>query len=230
MPRSLPVFLALLAVGCRSAATSVAPSAAESAATAVAVPEPLPAAPAALAPAAAPALASAPLPPAPADEDGPRLDCKTFQGGPAPSPRSLCESVVARDPAPLIDEKGFAFVTQFESPADDADPAEGNMKRRVCGEEARRRVQRLLLNVRYKLAQGDATDPWVSCTGMRCELRGEGEWSTSGTLYFRRSKGKLVLDAWTEIERSLITPEVIARREAFLADGLRSLAGAPCAR
>lgn len=167
---------------------------------------------------------------APEEEFLPRVDCNTMQKTPSPGRRWLCELAQAKDPAALLDERGFALVTRFESPGDDADPEKGRMRKRACGAEAQRRLRDLYRTILFKLAQGDDTDPWLTCKGMKCELRGEGEWSTWGTLYFRKAKGRpgLALEAWTEIEVTLVMPEEVARRQRFLAQGLRDLASVSC--
>jgi hypothetical protein len=104
------------------------------------------------------------------------------------------------------------------------------MRKRVCGAEAQRRLRALYRTILFKLVQGDDADPWLTCKGMKCELRGEGEWSTWGTLYFRKAKGRpgLALEAWTEIEVTLVMPDEVARRQRFLAQGLRDLASVSC--
>lgn len=177
--------------------------------------------------------AEPPSPPAPPEQqplsdEGPVLDCSTMSGGPPPSRRWLCEMVTGERRAELVDARGFALVTQFELAGDDVDSSEGSKKERVCGAEAEARVRDLLATARYKLAAGDESDPWVSCKGLTCELRGEGEWSTWITLYFRPSPEGPKLEAWTEIELALVPPEIVAQREAFLVKWRAALAKQSC--
>jgi hypothetical protein len=181
------------------------------------------------APAEVAAPPTAPPTAAPLDE-APVIDCSTVPGGKAPSPQWLCEIAMAKRATDLLDGNGFALVTQFSMPGEDVDPEEGNKKERVCGAEAEDRVQRLLVTARYKLAAGDDPAPAVTCKGMRCDLRGDGEWSTTITLWFRKGKQGPVLEAWTEIEIVLVPPDVVAERQKFLDKWRRTLAKKKCAR
>lgn len=231
--RHLPL-LALLLTACSE---SLPPAQDPPQATAVAVastrpepPAPPPSASAAPVASAAPAASADPAAPEPPadDDNGPKIDCAKLPAGASPGRRSLCEMAMAMAPEALLDERGFALVTQFEQPGEDADPREGKQRKRVCGDEARQRAKRLYRTIRYTLSQGDEQDPWVTCQGLTCELRGQGEWSTSSTLYFRQTKGKLALEAWTEIERVLVSEQEVKRREKLLAQGLQALRGTTC--
>ena len=136
---------------------------------------------------------------------------------------------MAKNPKQVIDDKGFAFVTQYETPDDTADPAEGKMKKRVCGQEAEKRVKDVYELIRVKLSAEDASTPSVTCQGTICTIRGEGEWSRTVTLYFRKNKDQTVLEAVTEIEVALVPPPIVAQRMTFLNKWRTALANSPCA-
>lgn len=167
--------------------------------------------------------------PSPREEE-PQLDCSLFPKAPAPSRRTLCEMASAKDVDAILDARGFAQVSEYDSPSDDVDPAEGHSRKRVCGELARKSILQLYETILFKLRMGGEDDPWFFCKGMTCELRGEGEWSTWGTLHFRKAKGRkgIALEAWTEIELALIEPAEAARRKRSIQRGIRELASASC--
>lgn len=136
---------------------------------------------------------------------------------------------MAKNYKTVIDDKGFAYVTQYETPDDTADPAEGKMKKRVCRQEAEKRVKDIYELIRVKLAAEDTTPPSVTCQGMICTILGEGEWSRTVTLYFRKNKDQTVLEALTEIEIALVPPVIVAQRMTFLNKWRTALANSPCA-
>lgn len=156
------------------------------------------------------------------------VDCKKIKGAGSPGRVSLCELAMKMDTAPLIDAHGFAYVSQYEQPGDDG-PDEGHLAVRVCGAKASERMKRLYGEIRFQLSQEPTSGrSRVACSGLQCELTGEGEWSTNSTLYFRRVNGELKLEAWTQIEVTLVDPKVVAQRQAFLQKSRAALAKAPC--
>lgn len=176
----------------------------------------------------APAVASVTPVAAPADS-APRVDCRRLPAG-ASLDRQVCEAAVAAVPETLLDERGFALITQYEQAGEDVDEREGHQQKRVCGEEAKRRVKELYGRVLDTLHQSEGQDPWLTCRGLTCDLHAEGEWSVSSTLYFRQTGGKLALEAWTQIERTLVPEAEVKRREKLVAQGLQRLRGTSCPR
>ena len=226
--RSLGVPLLLASAACR-ASPALAP--AEPPAREVRVP---PQADATVpAPPAPPSAQPAPDPaPDPAADDvwHPQLDCSTFRGGPEPSRRSLCEVAMGLRPAAsLVDARGYAYVAYHDDPSGDG-PGPKMVRERACGAEAVAGLAGLLKEIRGKLAIGGDDDPWISCKGLVCQVRAEGEWSTPQTLYFRAGPKGPVLEAWTRIEISLISPEEVAKRTAWIGAGRRALAAKACPR
>jgi hypothetical protein len=174
-------------------------------------PVPVPEAPPTPAPASA-APAEAPY--------KPELDCTTFAGGPAPSVRFLCELAMGRRPASsLVDTRGYAYV-QF---------APDQEKARVCGADAVAKLGELLDDIRQKLSRGTG-GPWVSCKGLVCDVRAEGEWMTRQRLYFRSGANGPVLEAWTVIEVNLVPLEEVAARRAWIERARWALAAKRCGR
>ncbi len=187
-------------------------------------PLPLPAMP--VGPPLVPAPPPAPANPSPPFE--PDLDCATFAGGRAPSPRFLCELAMGkRTASSLVDARGYAYVAYYTNAGDG--PSEWKIRERACGARAVAALGGLLGEIRQKLSYADS-DPWVSCKGTVCDVRAEGEWSTPQRLYFRQGAGGPVLEAWTRIEVALVPPEMAAARSAWIDQGRWALAGKGCAR
>jgi hypothetical protein len=200
---------------------------------------PAPSAPppvASAAPPAAPATAAAPEapPPAPPPDEGPRprprLACESYRGGPAPSPRLLCEIAMGRvAPASIVDARGYAYVADYGQAGDEG-PSEVKVRERRCGAAAVDALGPLLDEIADKLAQSTDDDPWFSCRGLVCDVRAEGEWSTPQRLHFRATAKGPVLEAWTRVEVTLLPPDLVAARLAWIARGRAELAGRGCGK
>jgi hypothetical protein len=219
----LPILLASTACGPAPALLPAREAAPEVAVRPAAVPttEPIPE------PSAQPALEPEPEPVLTLND--PELECATFPGGKAPSARWLCELATGKRPASsLVDARGYAYVAYYGDPSDEG-PSPVQVRERVCGTEAEAKAGPLLREIRQKLGFGDGDGgAWVSCKGMVCDVRAEGEWSTPQRLYFRQTPKGPVLEAWTRIEVSLIGEEEVAKRIAWIDRGRWALTGKGC--